>query len=295
METRAVFQGMSTHIVSKSQAMNQLSKGQDQTYIGEFIDPTTGDIVNFAINIDGHGLDPCIEKLRKTDLVPFLQMKYPIEEIQKYLTKEKTVAPYVSSGAVISIALVYPTRIVLLNCGDSQTVLFEDGKIIYMNEPHDLDREGELEKVKNHGTFYDITKCNNIKVVGSDKLLPIVSKYVRYTNGNLLAPTRALGHNGTVCSEAEKFEYVIEPGKKYRIVTGSDGLYDMVFLENRDDMNTLLTKTAEEIVKFFADRWLQVWNVMDVNDPARFTGQQISLDKMNRDDVSSCVIDIVPN
>jgi subtilisin family serine protease len=35
--------------------MNQLSKGQDQTFIGEFMDPNTGERVHFAIDVDGHG------------------------------------------------------------------------------------------------------------------------------------------------------------------------------------------------------------------------------------------------
>lgn len=296
METNTVFQGaVSGHTVSKSQSMKQLSKGQDQTYIGEFIDLNTNEKVDYAINIDGHGMDQCIEKLRKTDLVPFLQMEYPVEEIQKYLIKEKAVPPYVSSGAVISIALVYPTRIVLLNCGDSQTILFEDGKKIYMNQPHDLDREGELEKVKNHGTFYDTTHSNNIKVLGSDKIIPIVSKYVRYRTGNLLAPTRSIGHNGIVLCEAERFEYSMDSGKNYRIVIGSDGVFDMIVMDEVDDVNILLTKTAEEIVQKLTDRWLQLWNVMDTTDTTKFSGSTIQFTPNQCDDVSACVIDIIHN
>lgn len=296
METPTVFNGAArTHTVSKSQSVNQLSKGQDQTYIGEFIDLNTNEKVDYAITIDGHGMDHCINKLRKTDFVPFLQMEYPVEEIQKHLIKERVVPPYVSSGVVISIALVYPTRIVLLNCGDCQTVLFEDEKMIYVNEPHDLDREGELEKVKGHGTFFDTTHSNNIKVLGSDKIIPIVSKYVRYSTGNLLAPTRALGHNGIVLCEAERFEYSMEPGKKYRIVTGSDGVFDMIVMDDADDLSLLLTKTAEEIVEKLAERWQQVWNVMDTTDTTKFSGSTIQFTGNQCDDVSACVVDIVPN
>lgn len=296
METPTVFQGAaSRYTVTKSQSMRQLSKAQDQTYIGEFIDANTNEKVEYAINIDGHGMDNCIEKLRKTDLVPFLQTEYPVEEIQKHLIKEKAVPHYVSSGAVISIALVYPTRIVLLNCGDSQTILFEDGKMIYMNVPHDLDRDGELEKVKSQGTFYDTTHSNNIKILGSDKIVPIVSRYVRYSTGNMLAPTRALGHNGIVLCEAERFEYSMEPGKNYRVVTGSDGVFDMVVKDDDDDYNILLMKTAEEIVQIFSDRWLQVWNVMEPTDPTTLSGSTQQFTANQCDDVSACVIDIVPN
>jgi serine/threonine protein phosphatase PrpC len=282
-----------THTVEMSESMNQLSKGQDQTYIGNFIDEKTNETVHYAIELDGHGTHDCIKKLRTMDFVPFLQMETPIEEIAKYLIKQKTVSAYTSSGACISIALIYTDRIVLLNCGDTQSALFIDDNLAYINEPHDLDRKGELEMAKEHGTFYDITQSSSIMVVSPNQIKAKSAKYIRYSTGNLLAPTRAIGHNGIISSKADRVEFKIEGGKNYRIVLASDGIFDMVIMNNPEDMS-IFTKspTAGSIVQYYSDRWLQEWNIVEEKDSILVAGGTFRFLKNECDDVSACVIDI---
>lgn len=281
------------HTVELSDSMNQLSKGQDQTYIGDFINEKTNEKVHYAIEIDGHGTDDCIKKLRTMDFVPFLQMENPIEEIAKYLIKQKTVSTYTSSGACISIAIIYTDRIVLLNCGDTQSALFIDGNLAYINEPHDLNREGELEMAKQHGTFYDISQCSSIAVVSPNQIKAKPAKYIRYSTGNLLAPTRAIGHNGIITSKADRVEFNIEDGKNYRIVLASDGIYDMVIMNNPEDLS-IFTKssTAGSIVQYYSNRWLQEWNVVEEKDSVLVECGTFRFSKSECDDVSACVIDI---
>lgn len=282
--------------ISMSQAMNQLSKGQDQTYTGEFIDIKTGEKVYYAIELDGHGSDHCINKLRTMDFVPFLQMDNPVEEIAKCLIREKTVPHYMSSGACISIALIYTktNNIVLLNCGDCQTALFMDDELLYINEPHDLDRMGELEHVKKHGTFWDITQSSGFRIISPNQLQARASKYVRYSTGNMLAPTRSLGHNGIVNSDAERAVFPMEAGKKYRIVLASDGVFDVAIIKHPEDIKIFTElNDAATLVNYYSNRWLQEWGRMETMNSSLVTGGTFRFTKGDCDDVSAVVIDIV--
>lgn len=280
--------------VKMSHSMNQLSKGQDQTYTGDFIDEETNEKVHYAINFDGHGSDVCINKLRTMDLVPFLKMENPIEEIAEYLIRQKTVIHYTSSGACVAIALVYTNRIVLFNCGDTQVVLFMNDKLVYISEPHDLEREGELELVKKSGKFFDITQTSTISVVAPTKIKAKTSKYVRYVTGNMLAPTRAIGHNGIIISKADRVEFKIEDGKKYRVVLASDGVFDVAIMDNQEDIEVFAkSDDADTIVQYYSNRWLQEWSRMEQKGEDFVEVSTFRFSKAECDDVSACVVDIL--
>lgn len=293
----------STHIVTTTSAMRQMVKGQDQNYTGEFIDPKTQQRVHYAINIDGHGTDHCIAALRKVDLVPFLMRPKPIEALSHYLYASNSVPSYICSGAVVTLALVYPDRIVIHNCGDSMSVVYEDGVRIYTNDPHTLDREDEAERVKSNPHYMGIEASSyKFKVISPNEMVPQISKYVIYRGGRLLAPTRAIGHTNKTCHESEVHEIKIVPNKTYRIVLASDGVSDVALPDCLEDHIVLTTYSANYIVHFYVSRWLQEWNHLENGtDQGQGTGQDQSQshtkfkykDK-DCDDVSACVMDLTP-
>ena len=283
-----------THAVTLDKAVTQLSKGQDENYTGEFIHPDTNQLVRYAINIDGHGSNHCIQKIRETDLVPFLSKLDPISALSDYVYDSGVVPRNTCSGAVITMALIYPDRIVLYNCGDSQYIVYENDEQTYVSVPHDLECDSEKERIKTNPEYYGTDSSGKkIKLFDTNKMSPQGSKYVMYKNHMMLVPTRAIGHNNIVFHDSEIHEITLEPTKKYRILLASDGVFDMTILDNPDDANILKTGSAEDIVKFYTDRWLQEWSYYE-NDTDEAPFQKFSYRRSDCDDVSACVIEIVP-
>jgi serine/threonine protein phosphatase PrpC len=284
---------VSNHHVTLSKAIQQMYKGQDENYIGEFIDPDTQQRVYYAINIDGHGHDHCIQKLRQTDLVPFLMKPKPIESIAQFLEDSRAIPFFISSGAVVSLALIYPDRIVLHNCGDSQSIVYANDKRIYINIPHDAEREDEAERVKTNTDYIGLEASRNIKLLSPTQMTPRPSTYVVYRGGRKLAPTRAIGHTNMLFHDAEVHEIALDPQTTYRVVLCSDGAFDMALIDNEADHNILTTGDATDIVGFYVTRWLQEWQYME-NETDTEPKYIFQYEAKDCDDVSACVIDIVP-
>jgi len=277
-----------------SKAADQLCKGQDENYTGEFIHPETKQLVRFAINIDGHGSNHVILKLREMDLIPFLTQPDPISAISDYIYESRVVPPNTCSGAVLIIALIYPDRIVIYNCGDSQFIIYENEDQLFVSVPHDLDSEFEAERVKTNPDYYNIDASGRkIRLLDENKMCPSGSKYVMYKNHIMLAPTRAVGHNNMIFHDSEIHEITLDPTKKYRIVLASDGVFDMVILDNPNDANIIKTGSAEDIVKFYVDRWLHEWSYYE-KETDEVPLQKFTYKRSECDDVSACVVDVVP-
>lgn len=282
----------SNYNVTMSKAADQLCKGQDENYTGEFIHPDTKQLVRYAINIDGHGTDHCILKIREMDLVPFLTKPDPISAISDHIYDSRIVPRDTCSGVVIVIALIYPDRIVFYNCGDSQYIVYENDEQTFVSVPHDLDSESETERVKTNPEYYGVDNTGRkIRLLDANRMCPQGSKYVMYKNNLMLAPTRAVGHNNVLFHDSEIHEITLDPSKKYRLVLASDGVFDMAILDKAEDAHVLKTGSAEDIVQFYSDRWLQEWSYYEKEtDEVPF--QKFKYKRSECDDVSACVVEI---
>jgi len=88
----------------------------------------------------------------------------------------------------------------------------------------------------------------------------------------------------------ETYEFPLAPNETYRVVLGSDGLYDMTMMENVQDIQDILTKTSQEICNKTVSRWLQEWEAHMPNKAP----QKLKYPRHQCDDVSVAVVDIVP-
>lgn len=287
-----------------SMAENQLCKGQDQVHQFEYFDKLTSEKVNVFVNFDGHGSDHFIRAVRNAivdgNLNKLLSEDRPIEAISSYFYEMKVVPDKISSGVVITLAKIFfegknPIKIQFHNCGDAQSVFYIDGVLKYINLPHDLENPSEVEKIKTNPNFLYQKKDSGIKILTSTTITAAFPKICVYKDGwneKNLAPTRAIGHNKICIDEAEVHEEFLEHGKKYRIVLGTDGIFDMALLNNPCDHTILTTGTAQDIVQFYSDRWLQPWFHMQTADSTESCGI-IQYTANQADDVSSIVIDIM--
>jgi hypothetical protein len=137
---------------------------------------------------------------------------------------------------------------------------------------------------------YGFAPSSNIKLLSENTLTMAESGYVSFSDGKQLACTQALGHNSKTGYNPETYEFPLVQGETYRVVLGSDGVFDMTMMENSQDIQDLLTKTSRELCSKIVSRWLQEWEAhLPDKAPQKFRYQ-----KHDCDDVSVATVDIVP-
>ena len=284
-----------THLMTISSSTNQLCKCQDYTYIDDITD-IVGEECKVCIVFDGHGNSAVINFIRSipnNTMNKLISVKNPVENLAKYININLVYNKNIVTGSTMCLVKIYSNRIECVNCGDSQVAIFKNGSLEYMNKEHNFSNEKERERLKDTVNYIP---SNNIKMVEIDKLISVYSEYIEWESPNgeiLLACTQALGHNGITGYDPEYKTIPIIAGDKYKIIIGSDGLWDMVMVNNESDMKKLSTKNADELMDQTTNRWLQKWNMQDVlnNNPdireCNFTSKQC-------DDVAIIVADIIP-
>lgn len=250
-----------THSIKIEHAVVQMSKGQDYVCNGNGINPISGEKFQWIMLNDGHGTDSCINFIRsmsiekKTELI---SQSDPIRAIASYIDTSWCVTPFELSGSTAIILKCYKDRAECITCGDSQAIIFKDGKIMHITKEHNYtNREERIRIINDMG--YGFTSSNGIKIVGEFELEHMNTEYVNFNDGKMLACTQALGHNSKTGYNPSTFIFKYEENASYRVVIASDGLFDMLMLDNENDIQILKTKTSKKICEWIVDRWLHEW------------------------------------
>lgn len=286
---------MSIYVTDKNQstlitsAIEQMCKGQDYICNGDGKDAISGQPFQWVMLNDGHGSDSCINfirsipDLKKSELIGHPD---PIASLVQYIEDSGCVGQNESSGATAVIMKKYSDRVECINCGDSQFVVFKDDDLIHISKEHNYKNKSERARLFEKGIGFVPSKT--VKFLGDGKLMGDYSEYVALTFNNRLACTQALGHNSKTGYAPDKFVLRFETGSTYRILMGSDGLFDMMMLDTPTDINLLQTMSSQELCDFVVSRWLQEWE-------AEMPDGRLCRFKYSReecDDVSVAIIDI---
>jgi serine/threonine protein phosphatase PrpC len=277
-----------THEIRISHMEKQLHKGQD--YI------TSGD--NYIWGFDGHSGNPIIDEIRGLNLNSFIGTNEPIVSLSNYLNNNVKIPSYMSSGSTSFLVEKKDDEIVLEWVGDSQMAVFEkkenetDYKMIFISEPDKWDKPGEEQRLTTMNTQIYASPSKDIKIVSPDTIEMIDTYYINFPSGLQLATSQALGHHGqTGCVPNKKIIPIVE-GTTYRVVSGSDGFWQLVLTDNVDDLNVLTTKPCEELLALSVNRWnSNQWKYFK-NGP--HNKPIISGFGNCKDDVCVGVMDIVP-
>jgi serine/threonine protein phosphatase PrpC len=281
-----------THDISMSHAVEQMTeKGQDYVCQGTGTDQITGEKFIWTMLNDGHGSDTCINFIRsipqekKDDLIGNLD---PIHAIADYIDKNACILPRESSGATCVIVKCFKDRVECISAGDSQFLVFKNSELIYTSKEHNCQNEAERIRLTEKG--YDFITASNIKLLTETTLTSVESGYACFPDGTKLACSQALGHNSKTGYLPETYTFPLATGDTYRVVLGSDGVFDMTMLDNSQDIQDLLTNTSQELCDKTARRWLQEWEGHLPNKaPEKF-----KYARHECDDVSVSIVDIVP-
>jgi serine/threonine protein phosphatase PrpC len=274
-------------------AVNNMNKGQDYVCSGETICAVTGLPIKWAALYDGHGSDVTINHIRGQNMAIFAAKANPAEELQDHLLVNSVVTPYgPSSGSTMLMAKVYDDHVDILSVGDSQIRVYDEtGNIIEQSVSHDSENAEERARLQETRPGVCFVKDNTLLVLNERQISSRRKDIVIHSGGLRLAPTQALGHRNRTGIAPYKRTVVFQPGKRYRIVGVSDGVLDMAIPENPTDHHVFTQGTAEEIVKFYTDRWLQIWEYK-VNPTDTEVKQTYRYQPKECDDVSAFVINI---
>lgn len=260
-----------------------LGKNQDAIFSGESI-LITNDISEkfyYAVVIDGHGTNFFVDFLRTVDWNRIVSSVNFEDELKLtlnnfYVNYGKYY--YGRSGSTLIIMRAFSNRIETISIGDSTVIIYKNGNIAYKNEQHTIDNVFEFERLKKLNT-YATSSFEGVSPVikNSQELYPKKNCYNHFTDGVMIAMTQAIGHNGITGFLPERHVELYDPSDILRVIIGSDGLFDMLLVENRffkskdytendrDDFNQdyidINTMNAEELCKKAEARWKKNdWN-----------------------------------
>jgi hypothetical protein len=289
--------------ITISEHVEQMSKGQDYTISGQI--EIDGQPVKYAAVFDGHGRDTVIRFIRniKPD---------KMNEIMSSLCPGITMFHYINnatpklcirgecSGSTMCLARIFPTHVEIINVGDSQAVVFKNGQIEFISEPHEYGNTKEKERLEQESRIYYAVDSKNMKIVNDTEMQVIKSFYIVHKNdGVQLAISQALGHDGKTGIRPDRTVIPYEDTDDIRIVLGSDGFFDMVMREKDNDqfvtqdLLDVIDMPGEDILKRTVDRWTKEWEMYySLTDPTLSMSGQY--DKEQCDDVAIVKIVISP-
>lgn len=284
-----------THSFKITSKINQLSKGQDHIYIDDTYD-LSGEKCTICIVFDGHGDDKVINfisSIPKDVMNKLLIGPKPVETLANYINKNVVYSKNSSSGSTMCMVKIYSNRIECINCGDSQVAIYINGSLHFISKEHNYKNKREYERLK-----YDVDfiPSSNIKMINHDTLISVYSEYIEWEFPGLytkLACSQALGNNNMTGYDPDYTTIPLTLEDTYKVIIGSDGLWDMVMVDNEKDMNRLYKMDAPTIVEQTTTRWLQEWNMQDLLNhnqeiiQCNFTPKQC-------DDIAVVVVDIAP-
>jgi len=271
------------HDIEITTACEKNGKGQDEPFFGE----TASGRRYFGI-WDGHGSNSVIDQLRNYvtngKLAEFMEETSPVRVLANELLKKQVCRTYESSGATMNYGILEGNILKCINCGDSRMFVFRNGELIFQSVDHDSSNEKERVRLGDSVTY---DKSQNIKMVDETRMIAVYAEYVRMKNGNNLAITQALGHNGYADPSPDTYEIEIGPTDEIIAISVSDGVTDMLCYDEENnvvpsDVKMLYEFSAEELKNKIQERWLQTWTMVTIEGEEH---HGINYDKSDCDDI----------
>jgi serine/threonine protein phosphatase PrpC len=289
--------------ITCNQCIIQMSSKQDHAVSGEGIDILTNEKFTFHAIFDGHGTDSCINFIRNLnieDMSEIMATEDPVETLSNYITDSKTVPiSRNSSGSTMCMVRVYNNRLESFNCGDSQAIIFINGKEEYRTAMHNYanieerirvagknyqyvfkvennkfinlktpilsDTIEDIRDITDNGLGVKFTVSKGVTMVDKDNIRANYSERATFgptTNFPFylsLSPTQALGHNSRTGYSKSKHVIYLKETDSVKIVIASDGVWDMRVPNSKDSGMDLVPLTSKEIAMQCRERWTQPW------------------------------------
>ena len=229
-----------------------LGSNQDYTITG------STNMFDYLIILDGHGVGECIKSAKLFDwekIVSNNSAKQILNAINRELLLHCT--SLAGDGATISIVKIYKDKVHVIWLGDSQVHILVDDTY-YKTTNHNTENDMECKRETNI-----ISLNNTFKVISENKCKQISSKYFVLSNGDVLAMSRALGHDFVTLQRFDEIEIPLNINSTVKILAATDGLYDMLYEE--EPLRIYSNYKAIDYTTLAKKRWMQQWNLYDDN------------------------------
>ena len=269
-------------------ATRALGKGQDFVVFGK------GDGFDWGVLLDGHGSDYYINLMKSLDWQAIMTSASPWQTLYDIVHS----GPFVDSkhtGTTLLMLRAYSDRLETLSVGDSGLAIYKNGAMVYQSTEHNSKNESEKERLKSRNVLFEESRKVPF-LVSSTSMRMKSPDYMQFENGEIFAPTQALGHSNITGYAPETHTEYFATEDEMRCVLYSDGFGDMFLFEADEeeerlkDERDILTMTAEELANKAEERWSQMWKVYYVEHiPDMF--MMTAFDPTSRDDVGVLVWD----
>jgi len=268
VETQDIFYGSLCKQLDKRQDIGVHGVYDKGYYIGAF---------------DGHGTNACVNVLRKLDYAEVA--KNPLNIIN---VLDNT--SYYNSGSTMNFTTICIEDDIIVtnyNAGDSECMIFVNGKLAFESVSHTLNRPGERARLSPLlNEFRPITPAWSPIPKSATRMTVHRSDISNFKTGESLVPTMALGHNNMTEFHPDVNIMRYNKTDHVRIISGSDGFWGMIVKEIDEDIFKLAK--LEELVEFAEKRWKQEWEyAADIKKPDNFEITSFP----GYDDITVCVWD----
>ena len=269
---------ISNSTASVTTSIKQNTSKQDFIKNGRALDEN-GIEYDYIVLADGHGSrinkDIVIDFIRNYDWDTKLRFK---NWYSKFTIEFKEIVPKSSgSGSTLSVVRIYPYLFECWWIGDSSIRLYKNSEEIWKSLDHDACNTQERERLIEKG--YHIKSEHKPFVLTPTSITMVPSYRIIMASLDKIAMTRCLGHKNMTGNEIEFAVIPRNIDSSYKLVVGSDGLWDLVcntdtpFLASKD-------VDAENLMGWIYDRWVQEWMYVNV-----LGNQKIKFPDWNRDDI----------
>jgi serine/threonine protein phosphatase PrpC len=283
-----------THAVCIEHAVIPLGKKQDYITSGSCIDEETGESCYWIAAFDGHGTDDVIQTIRNMDMASYVCSSNPIQKIEQRITSVSNLSKHktrwMCSGSTVSIVKVFSDKIVCMNSGDSQTAVFIEDDLVYINTPHTMDNMAEVERVKRVIPDHYVLQVPKYAISSLTSMKKEETTYIVYSEPERMCMvTQSLGHLQMLPCEPEVKIVEYKQHQNIVVFVGTDGFFDMTLLDDVNEVMDMKNNSALDSAKKAEQRWAkQDWRIEGEEEGGGF-------DEKNRDDIGVGKITLMTN
>ena len=234
---------------------------------------------NYIVLADGHGSlinkDIVIDFIRNYDWDTKLRFKnwYSTFTIEF----EEIVPKSCGAGSTLSVVRIYKDVFECWWIGDLSIRVYKNSEEIWKSLDHDACNTQEHERLVEKG--YYLKPEHKPYVLTPTSITMVPSYRIIMGPRDKIAMTRCLGHKNMTGNEIEFAVIPRNTDSSYKVVVGSDGLWDLVcntdtpFLASKD-------VDAKNLMEWIYCRWLQEWVYVHISG-----NEKIKFPDSNRDDI----------
>ena len=216
----------------------------------------------WTVVCDGHGKGKVIECLKSIDWPELMITEEPIAAA-KIIVDSLGDKQTFRDGSTISVAKILDNKINCSWLGDSEIRIYKDGNEVWRSPRHGFGNDEEL--ASEHASRVARSPSWFLTVVDNERITMEQGLYFHYGIDPIthadekIAMTRSLGHNNLPYQIAQTASIPIDGPGSWKVVTASDGLWDVVHKGDESLIGSAETD-AEELTKFAHARWIQEWS-----------------------------------